>query len=48
MRVQTEESLKMTEQSLRMNEGNERQGKTLMVFTLVTIIFVCRILPPLT
>ena len=32
-RIQAEESLKMTKE-------NERQGKTLMIFTVVTIILV--------
>ena len=30
----------LTEETVKMNEENERQGKTLMVFTIVTIIFV--------
>jgi len=39
---QTEESLKQTAESLKMSKESEEQGKTLMVFTLVTIIFVRR------
>ncbi|KAH6708782.1 hypothetical protein BKA61DRAFT_557600 [Leptodontidium sp. MPI-SDFR-AT-0119] len=39
-RIQTEESLKMTEQTVKMTKENKRQGKTLMVFTIVTIIFL--------
>ncbi|KUJ13579.1 uncharacterized protein LY89DRAFT_737554 [Mollisia scopiformis] len=46
-RIQTEGSLKMTQKlveltgvTVEINKENERQGKTLMVFTIVTIIFL--------
>ena len=52
VRKQTEESVKMTkrleklnEESLEMTRETERQGKTLMVFTIVTIVFVSSPLP---